>query len=57
MLQVSFYSKSGYGEESSKDDFFDAIQSIIEESLEINKIAREVAAACKEQGLKMVQHM
>ena len=42
------------GKESSKDDLNDSIYLIIRESEEVEMIARKVASACTEEGLKEV---
>ena len=42
---------------SSRETFLNAIQKIICESQEIDKMARKVAEGCVEQGLKKVHQM
>ena len=48
------FSTSESDETSSKDTLLDAIQRIINESQEIDKVARKIAEGCAEQGLKKV---
>ena len=36
------------------DDLVDVMQSVVKESLEVEKMSRVVAEACKEQRLKKV---
>lgn len=55
MIIISFSTSKSDEMRSSKDTLFDAIQKIIHESQEINKVAREVAEGCTEQGLKKVR--
>lgn len=41
-------------DETSKDDLIDTKHIIVRESKEIDEMARKVASACTEQGLKKV---